>query len=75
MCWSQMASTRQHNKSLVSGTIGAFRLCNDKWLVELDLQRTHCQADTMPLSCSLQALQVQCMTLVPTPSHHLAATD
>ena len=26
MCWSQMASTRQHNKSLVSGTIGAFRL-------------------------------------------------
>ena len=39
MCWSQMASTRQHNKSLVSGTIGAFRLRSDKGLVGLDLQR------------------------------------
>ena len=52
MCWSQMASTRQHNKSVVCGTLGAFRLHSDKRLVELDLQRTQCQADTMPLSCS-----------------------
>ena len=40
MCWSQMASTRQHNKSLISGTIGAFRLYSDKWLVELELHGT-----------------------------------
>ena len=25
-CASQQSSTRQHNKSLISGTIGAFRL-------------------------------------------------
>ena len=30
MCWSKEASTRQHKKSLVSGTIGAFRLCSDE---------------------------------------------
>ena len=30
--WSKRASTRQHNKILVSGTIGAFRLCSDKRL-------------------------------------------
>ena len=29
VCWSQGTSTRQHNKILVSGTIGAFRLCSD----------------------------------------------
>ena len=58
VCWSQMASTRQHNKSLVSGARDAFSLCSDKWLVELELQRTQCQADTVPLSCSSQALQV-----------------
>ena len=40
VCGSQMASTRQHNKSIVSGTIGTFRLCSNKRLVELDLQRT-----------------------------------
>ena len=28
VCWSQGASTRQHNKILMSGTIGAFRLCD-----------------------------------------------
>ena len=56
VCWSQMAGTRQHNKSLVSGARGAFRLCSDKWLV--DWERTQCQADTMPLSCLSQALQV-----------------
>ena len=58
VCRSQMASTRQHNKSLVSGTTSAFRLRSDKRLVELDLQRTQCQADTTPLSYSSQALQV-----------------
>ena len=30
VCGSQMASTCQHNKSLVSGTTGAFRLRSDK---------------------------------------------
>jgi len=30
MCWSKEASTRQHKKSLVSGTIGALRLCSDE---------------------------------------------
>ena len=52
VCWSQMASTHQHNKSLVSGTIGAFRPRSDKWLVDWDPQRTQCQTDTIPLSCS-----------------------
>ena len=28
--WSQRASTHQHKKIFVSGTIGAFRLCSDK---------------------------------------------
>ena len=52
MNWSQRASTRQHNKSLVGGTICAFRLRSDKRPVELDFQRTQCHADTVPLSCS-----------------------
>ena len=46
VCRSQMSSTSQHNKSLVSGTTGAFRRRSDKRLVELDLQRPQCQADT-----------------------------
>ena len=48
-CWSKEASTRWHKKSLVSGTMGAFRLCTDertsRWTY-----REQCQADTMPLS-------------------------
>ena len=35
VCRSQRASTRQHKKRLVSGTIGTFRLCSDKRLIEL----------------------------------------
>ena len=39
VCWSERTSTRQNNKILVSGTIGAFRLCSDKRLDQFsDLQ-------------------------------------
>ena len=38
-CRSQMASTRQHNKSLVSGIIGALRLCSDKRQVGLHREK------------------------------------
>ena len=34
-CWSQRASTQWHKKILVSGTIGAVRLCSDKRASEL----------------------------------------
>ena len=34
MCWSQGASTGQHKKILVSGTIGAFRLRSDEPTVD-----------------------------------------
>ena len=41
-------STHQHNKTLGSGTLGAFRLRSDKRLDQFsDLQRTQCQTDTM----------------------------
>ena len=51
MCWSERTSTRQHNKILITGAIGAFRLCSDKRLDQFsDLQRTQCQTDTMSLS-------------------------
>ena len=36
VCRSQRTSARQHKKSLVSGTVGAFRLCSDKRLDPLE---------------------------------------
>ena len=51
MCWSEGTSTHQHNKILVSGTVGTFQLCSDKQLDQFsDLQGTRCQTDTMSLS-------------------------
>ena len=51
VCWSERTSSRQHNKTLVSGTAGAFRRCSDKRLDQFsDVPRTQCQTDTMSLS-------------------------
>ena len=66
VCWSQEASTRQHNKSLVSGTMGAFRLCSDRRLVQWQTDREHSVTLThVPFlfpSGALQALQLSSLT-------------
>ena len=46
--WSQGAGTRQHKQLLVSGTIGAFRLCSDARTSRCTHRER--RSDTVPLS-------------------------
>ena len=71
MCWSQEASTCQHKESFVGGTIGAFRLCSDRRLIQWQTYTEHSEPTPCPFLVALRRT-AGTTTQLPNPLKHTA---